>query len=68
MVDRIKAIQERVKHRHGSPRITEALARAGSPAGHNRVVRLMREHDLYSLKEIEWAIKPKMQAGWSWRR
>ena len=46
VVERIKAIQKRVKHRYGSPRITEALARAGSSVGHNRVARLMREHDL----------------------
>jgi putative transposase len=46
LVASIEAIQEQVKHRYGSPRITEALARAGSSVGHNRVARLMREHDL----------------------
>jgi putative transposase len=46
LVERIKEIQERVKHRYGSPRITEALGRAGCSVGHNRVARLMREHEL----------------------
>ena len=46
LVASIEAIQEQVKHRYGSLRITEALARAGSSVGHNRVARLMREHEL----------------------
>jgi putative transposase len=46
LVERIKKIQKRVKYRYGSPRITHALAREGHRVGHNRVARLIREHDL----------------------
>ena len=46
LVERIREIQEKVKHRYGSPRMTRELARAGYRVGHNRVARLMREHRL----------------------
>jgi len=46
LVKRIKKIQKRVKYRYGSPRMTKALAGEGHHVGHNRVARLMREHDL----------------------
>ena len=46
LVERIRAIQARVKDRYGSPRITGELARAGQPVGHNRVARLLAAHAL----------------------
>ncbi len=46
VVESIKTIQERVKDHYGSPRMTRELAREGCQVGHNRVARLMREHDL----------------------
>lgn len=41
LVGKIKAIQEEVKYRYGSPRITRELKRRGVGVGHNRVARLM---------------------------
>jgi len=41
LVGKIKAIQEEVKYRYGSPRITRELRRRGVRVGHNRVARLM---------------------------
>jgi len=46
LVKRIEKIQKRVKYRYGSPRMSKQLAREGHHVGHNRVARLMRDHDL----------------------
>ncbi len=46
LVERIRAIQKRVKFRYGSPRVARELARGGMPVGHNRVARLMAAHGL----------------------
>ncbi len=46
LVARIRAIQERVKFRYGSPRVARELAREGLRVGHNRVARLMAKHGL----------------------
>lgn len=46
IVEEIRGIQEEVKFRYGSPRITAELAREGLSIGHNRVARLMSEHEL----------------------
>ena len=42
----IKGIQQEVKYRYGSPRMTRELRRGGRRVGHNRVARLMRERHL----------------------
>ena len=42
----IKGIQQEMKHRYGSPRMTQELRRRGRQVGHNRVARLMRERQL----------------------
>lgn len=42
----IKGIQQEVKYRYGSPRMTRELRRRGRRVGHNRVARLMREGQL----------------------
>ena len=44
--DLIKGIQQEVKYRYGSPRMTRELRRRGRQVGHNRVARLMREGQL----------------------
>ena len=44
--EEISVIQEQVKHRYGSPRVTEELRRRGYRAGHNRIARIMRENGL----------------------
>jgi putative transposase len=42
--EEISLIQEQVKHRYGSPRVTEELRRRGYRVGHNRIARIMREN------------------------
>ena len=46
LLEQIRAIQERSRHRYGSPRVTKALHRLGYQVGHNRVARLMRANRL----------------------
>lgn len=46
IANRITEIQNQVKYRYGSPRMTRELAREGCRVGHNHVARLMREHRL----------------------
>jgi transposase InsO family protein len=42
----IRRIQEKVKYRYGSPRVTAELRRQGMRVGHNRVARIMDENGL----------------------
>ena len=42
--EEISVIQEQMKHRYGSPRVTEELKRRGYRVGHNRIARIMREN------------------------
>jgi putative transposase len=42
----IMRIQEKVKFRYGSPRVTAELRREGMQVGHNRVARIMEENGL----------------------
>ena len=46
LAEAIRGIQEKVKYRYGSPRVTEELRRAGMAVGHNRVARLMAQGGL----------------------
>jgi putative transposase len=46
LIEDIKAIQQEVKDRYGSPRIHRELLRRGTRVGHNRVARLMRLNGL----------------------
>ena len=46
LVREITVIQEDVKYRYGSPRVTEELKRRGYGVGENRVARLMVECNL----------------------
>lgn len=46
LVQRIAGIQQEVKYRYGSPRVTRELRRRGVRVGHNRVARLMRQEGL----------------------
>jgi transposase InsO family protein len=46
LAETIRGIQEKVKYRYGSPRVTEELRRTGMAVGHNRVARLMAENGL----------------------
>jgi transposase InsO family protein len=43
LTERIRAIQQQVKHRYGSPRVRQELRALGFTCGKNRVNRLMRE-------------------------
>ena len=49
--ERIRRIQEKVKYRYGSPRVTAALRREGKAVGHNRVARLMGESGLQARRK-----------------
>ena len=42
----ISEIQEDVRYRYGSPRVTAELRKRGRRTGHNRVARLIRENGL----------------------
>jgi putative transposase len=44
--EEISVIQEQMKYRYGSPRVTEELRRRGYRVGHNRIARIMRENGL----------------------
>ena len=46
LVEQIREIQQQEKLRLGSPRLTDRLAKRGRRVGHNRVARLIAEHDL----------------------
>ena len=46
LAEAIRRIQEKVKYRYGSPRVTAQLRRGGMRVGHNRVARVMRENGL----------------------
>ena len=46
LAEAIRRIQEKVKYRYGSPRVTAELRRAGMAVGHNRVARLMAQGGL----------------------
>jgi transposase InsO family protein len=46
LVGRIEGIQQEVKYRYGSPRMTCELRRRGVRVGHNRVARLMHQEGL----------------------
>ena len=43
LTEKIRKIQQQVKHRYGSPRVRMELKALGFPCGKKRVVRLMRE-------------------------
>lgn len=43
LTNKIREIQQQVKHRYGSPRVRMELRALGFPAGKHRVARLMRE-------------------------
>jgi putative transposase len=43
LTEKIRAIQDQVKHRYGSPRVRMELRALGFPVGKHRVARLMRE-------------------------
>lgn len=46
LTERIREIQQQVKHRYGSPRVRMELRGLGFPCGKHRVARLMRENGL----------------------
>ncbi len=46
LAQHIRRIQDQKRHRYGTPRVTEQLAREGKRVGHNRVARIMRENGL----------------------
>jgi putative transposase len=59
----IRAIQKRVKHRYGSPRVTETLRRGGRRVGHNRVARLMRLNGLQARPKRRFRLTTKASAS-----
>ena len=46
LIEQIRRVQEEVKWRYGSPRVSEALRQKGYRAGENRIARLMRRNGL----------------------
>lgn len=63
LVERIEEIQRGVKYRYGSPRVTKALCREGTSAGHNRVARLMRDHGLQARTPRRYRSTTKASEG-----
>jgi putative transposase len=61
--DLIKAIQQEVKYRYGSPRMTRELRRRGRQVGHNRVARLMREGQLGARPRKPYRVTTKSNHG-----
>jgi putative transposase len=48
LVDAIRRVHAESRRRYGSPRVHAALRAEGSPAGRNRVARLMRRHGIHA--------------------
>jgi len=46
LLEQIRSIHQNSRQTYGSPRIQQALARAGHAHGRNRIARLMRQHQL----------------------
>ena len=61
--DLIKGIQQEVKNRYGSPRMTQELGRRGHRVGHNRVARLMREGQLGARPRKAYRVTTKSNHG-----
>ena len=61
--DLIKGIQQEVKYRYGSPRMTRELRRRGRRVGHNRVARLMREGQLGARPRKPYRVTTKSNHG-----
>jgi transposase InsO family protein len=59
----IKGIQQEVKYRYGSPRMTRELRRRGRRVGHNRVGRLMREGQLGARPRKAYRVTTKSNHG-----
>jgi putative transposase len=61
--DLIKGIQQEVRNRYGSPRMTQELRRRGRRVGHNRVARLMREGQLGARPRKPYRVTTKSNHG-----
>lgn len=59
----IKGIQQEMKHRYGSPRMTQELRRRGRAVGHNRVARLMRDGQLGARPRKAYRVTTKSNHG-----
>jgi putative transposase len=59
----IKGIQQELKYRYGSPRMTQELRRRGRRVGHNRVARLMREGQLGARPRKPYRVTTKSNHG-----
>ena len=59
VAEQIREIQQEVKRRYGSPRVTQELGRRGRQIGHNRVARLMRENELGALPRRRFRVTSK---------
>jgi putative transposase len=59
----IKGIQQEMKHRYGSPRMTQELRRRGRRVGHNRVARLMRDGQLGARPRKAYRVTTKSNHG-----
>ncbi len=65
VIEEIRGIQREAKRRYGSPRVTAALRRAGRHVGHNRVARLMRQHDLQARPKRRFRVTTKASVNQS---
>jgi transposase InsO family protein len=63
LAEAIRVIQEKVKYRYGSPRVTAELRRAGMAVGHNRVARLMAHNGLQARTKRRFRCTTKAAEG-----
>jgi putative transposase len=63
LIKEAQIIQLETKHRYGSPRVKEALAARGFVAGHNRVVRILKENGLGARKRKSFRVTTQSKKG-----
>jgi putative transposase len=63
LTEEIREVQQEMKYRYGSPRMTVELQRRGCRVGHNRVARLMRENRLGARRRKSYRVTTKSNHG-----
>jgi len=65
LTEKIRAIQQQVKHRYGRPRVRMELRALGFPCGQHRVGRLMREASLNAKRRPTFRVTTQSTHGHS---